>query len=205
VGSGARRTQKERRESTVAKLLQATIDAVAAVGYARTTVKEICDRAGVSHGGLFRHFATREDLVVAAAEEVAQRQLGNVRKRLEGVTIDSDGGLLEALRVIRETSRSRDNVVFHELIVASRTNEGLAGKFAPAAANYYVQIYRLASELLGIESDPDRTFEMVLFAVVGIFDGETIGRRFYVDGDMEERRLRWMARVAEDTVRSLRE
>lgn len=32
---------------------------------------EISERSGVSRGGIFRHFASRLDLIVAAAEEVS--------------------------------------------------------------------------------------------------------------------------------------
>ncbi|MDQ3403638.1 MAG: TetR/AcrR family transcriptional regulator, partial [Actinomycetota bacterium] len=40
-----RRTQRERREATIGKLVNATIDAISDVGYARASVQEICGRA----------------------------------------------------------------------------------------------------------------------------------------------------------------
>jgi len=63
----AHRTQQERREETIGKLLDATIDTLADVGYARTSVREICSRAGVPHGALFCHFDSRLELIAAAS------------------------------------------------------------------------------------------------------------------------------------------
>ena len=65
TGGDGRRTQGERSAATVAKLIQATIEAIVEVGYAGASTREICDRAGISQGGLFRHFPTRRDLIVA--------------------------------------------------------------------------------------------------------------------------------------------
>src|SRR5262249_59611980 len=78
----ARRTQRQRREATIAKLLDATLAALIDVGYTRASIKEICLRAGVSDGGLFRHFQSRLDLILAAADHIAQRELENIRRQV---------------------------------------------------------------------------------------------------------------------------
>src|SRR5215813_6778413 len=83
TSSPARRTQRQRREATIAKLLDATIDALIDVGYTRASIREICLRAGVSDGGLFRHFQSRLDLIVAAADHIAERELENIRRQVE--------------------------------------------------------------------------------------------------------------------------
>jgi AcrR family transcriptional regulator len=203
VTQGERRTQKERREATVAKLLQATIEALGEVGYARASVNEICRRAGVSTGGLFRHFATREDLMVAAAGEVAQRQLDDAKGRLVGLSFTDRAGLEAAVRHLREAARSPSNAVFYELITASRTDPGLATKMRPALAAYYLQILKLAADLFGITSDPDREFETALFGLLWVIDAEALGRVFGEDPHGDEQRLRWLLKVAEATLPTL--
>ncbi|MFE3276408.1 helix-turn-helix domain-containing protein [Nocardia sp. NPDC059239] len=45
-------------------LLHGTIAAIGEVGYQRTTVQEVCRRAGLSAGATFRQFDTRLDLIV---------------------------------------------------------------------------------------------------------------------------------------------
>ena len=74
-GEPQRRSQEERTATTIARLLDATINAIVEIGYSRATIREICDRAGVSQGGLFRHFPTRKDLLVATLQELHDRQI----------------------------------------------------------------------------------------------------------------------------------
>jgi TetR/AcrR family transcriptional repressor of nem operon len=50
------------------KLLDAAVGVIRAKGYSATTVDEICQRAGVTKGGFFHHFESKEALAVAAAE-----------------------------------------------------------------------------------------------------------------------------------------
>jgi len=120
-----RRTQVERSAETIAKLLDATIDAIVEVGYSGATVREICDRAGVSQGGLFRHFPTRRDLVVAAVERLSQVQLdqltGLLRSRPETTRPDA----LQRLRVVRATLREPRSLAFLEVLLAARTEPEL--------------------------------------------------------------------------------
>ena len=64
------RTQQQRREETVARLLDASIDTIIEVGYARASAAVIAKRAEVSDGALFRHFPTMGDFMAATAQEV---------------------------------------------------------------------------------------------------------------------------------------
>lgn len=50
------------------KLLQAAVQVVREKGYAATSVDDLCQAAGVTKGAFFHHFASKEDLAVAAAE-----------------------------------------------------------------------------------------------------------------------------------------
>jgi TetR/AcrR family transcriptional repressor of nem operon len=49
------------------RLLAAAIDLVRSNGYAATRVEDVCAAAGVTKGSFFHHFASKEDLAVAAA------------------------------------------------------------------------------------------------------------------------------------------
>jgi len=54
--------------ATRARLLDAARDVIRAKGYSATTVDDICAAAGVSKGSFFHHYASKEELGVAAIE-----------------------------------------------------------------------------------------------------------------------------------------
>src|SRR5689334_24928762 len=76
------RTQQQRREETIARLLDASIDSIIDVGYARASAAVIAKRAQVSDGALFRHFPTMGDFMAATAREVMRRQLDSFTKQV---------------------------------------------------------------------------------------------------------------------------
>lgn len=54
-------------------LLTAATDVIRAKGYTATTVDEICTAAGVTKGGFFHHFDSKEELGIAAVEQFNAR------------------------------------------------------------------------------------------------------------------------------------
>jgi AcrR family transcriptional regulator len=171
-----RRTQEERRESTIRKLVDAATEALIDVGYAEASVQEICARAGVSHGGLFRHFPTREALMVAVGEDVGRRLLADYQRRfLEGAAGSREEPLALALRLVRASCRSRINQAWYELAMAARTHRSLQKALAPLARRYYGEIRTLARELLpDLAAELGDRFPLLVDTVLAVFDGEVV-------------------------------
>jgi AcrR family transcriptional regulator len=184
-----RRTQVERREGTIRKLLDAAAETLIEVGYARATVQEICKRAGVSQGGLFRHFATRDDLIIAVTEDIGAQILQSFRTEFEARR-GREPSLALAIKLLRDRCRSRPNQVWYELTMASRTNEALRRALAPVALTYYRDIETLAREVapeVAARFGPD--FSILLEMVLAIFDGEALQDMVVPSGTRGERRL----------------
>ena len=135
------RTQQQRREETVARLLEASIATIIEVGYARASAAVITKRAGVSVGALFRHFDTMGDFMAATAYEVLRRQLDSFTKQV--AAIPSDRPAMEAgLTILRDITSSSTNAVLYELMIAARTDEKLNATLQNVLEQYTTQDLR---------------------------------------------------------------
>ncbi len=85
------RTQQQRREDTIARLLDASIETIIEVGYARTSAAVIAKRAQVSDGAIFRHFPTMGDLMAATLREAGRRQLELYASRIAQIPAGDAG------------------------------------------------------------------------------------------------------------------
>jgi AcrR family transcriptional regulator len=189
-----RRTQSERRATTVAALIDATIETMREVGYSRTTVKEICARAELSHGALFRFFPTLLDLILAAAEEIGQRQ---IREFERSFAAQKDGGdpVYRSLLLLRKSCRSPTNAVFYELLVAARTDDTLRAAMKPGVDRYIAAIRASAQKAQLLPGLPPDLFDTLLFTAIHLFDGETLVRKVYPQPEQEERRMQLLKLV----------
>ena len=80
--------QQQRAEETRAHILQAGVESFAQNGYDATGVAEICQRAGVTKGGFYHHFPSKQALFLALFEQwltVLDEQLAAFRAEAENV------------------------------------------------------------------------------------------------------------------------
>lgn len=184
-----RRTQGQRREATIRKLLDAATGALIELGYAEASVQEVCKRAGVSTGGLFRHFPTREALMVAVGDDVAAQILARYTKEFESLRDERDP-LELAMRLVRQSCRSRLNQAWYELFMAARTNPRLRKALAPAAERYFDDIRGLAHQLLPeLAATLGDRFDVLVDSIIAIFDGEMVHRFIFKKPAFEEQRI----------------
>src|SRR3546814_4830994 len=78
--------------SARAKLIAASHATVRRQGYSATTVDQICAAAGVTKGAFFHHFASKEELAVAAAEGWTDRARPMFEMPPHVKLDDQDGG-----------------------------------------------------------------------------------------------------------------
>lgn len=182
------RTQQQRREETVARLLQASIDTIIEVGYARASAAVITKRAGVSLGALFRHFETMGDFMAATAYEVLRRQLETFTKQVAEIPADRPA-LPAALTILRDITAGSTNAVLYELMVAARTDEKLKETLQNVLGQYSAKIHDAARALPGAESFPEETFPVIVALMTNVFDGAAIVRGVLPQPELEEQRI----------------
>jgi len=72
---------QQRGEETRTRILDVAQEAFARYGYDATGVAEICRRAGVTKGGFYHHFPSKQDVFL----EMLQRWLGGLDQQLEAM------------------------------------------------------------------------------------------------------------------------
>jgi AcrR family transcriptional regulator len=188
------RTQQQRREETIARLLDASIDSIIDVGYARASAAVIAKRAQVSDGALFRHFPTMGDFMAATAREVMRRQLDSFTKQVAEIPADKPA-LQAALTIMRDVTGNSTNAVMYELMVAARTDEKLRTTLQEVLTEYAANIYDVARALPGADQFPDDTFIALVAIITNTFDGAAIVRAVMPQPDLEDNRIALLARL----------
>ena len=182
------RTQQQRREETVGRLLEACIATIVEVGFARASAAVITKRAGVSVGALFRHFETMGDFMAATASEVLRRQLESFTKRV--AEIPADRPALEAvLAILRDITSGPTNAVFYELVIAARTDEKLRDTMRHELGQYAAKIHDAARAMPGAEGFPEETFPVAVTLLKNVFDGASVVEGVLPQPEIAEQRI----------------
>lgn len=145
------RKQAERRQETIAQLMDATIACLIKLGYTRTTTQAIASEAGLSQGAIFRHFQSRQDVLIAAAQVLSDRLQQAFEARLVEVTASSATQaevVRHALRTMGEVISSPEQMAWFELQLAARTDQALCDAFRPIFARNQHSNIELAKRLL---------------------------------------------------------
>ncbi|HEX4725717.1 MAG TPA: TetR/AcrR family transcriptional regulator, partial [Pseudonocardiaceae bacterium] len=130
TSSRTHRTQAERSERTRAQLFEATIDCLLGLGYAGTSVNEICKRAGLSRGAQQHHFATKAELMAHALEYLVTKLYDQVGDAVRGLADDPDR-VAKGIDLLWQSFSGTLSTAAMELWVAARTDPELKGALLP--------------------------------------------------------------------------
>src|SRR5262245_49359115 len=125
-----RRTQAERSASTRTRLLDATLECLCDLGYARTTTPEIARRAGLSRGAQLHHFPTKAELVTSAVEHLFTRRDAEFREAFARVPPGTDR-YAAAIDILWTMVSGPTFHAWLELAVAARTDPELRRDVKP--------------------------------------------------------------------------
>lgn len=75
----------KRRGETRQRLLDAALTVFAEQGFGRSTVEQVCDRAGYTRGAFYSNFASLDDLFLAMWEQRSTELIDGLRQALAGM------------------------------------------------------------------------------------------------------------------------
>ena len=171
---GLRRTQRQRREETRGRLLGATQDALVERGYAGTTTTEVCRRAGVSQGALFKRFESKGELLAATAERLFANLIDAYRDSMPRL-VGAEDRAAAAVQLLWDVFEDARLVAAIELYAAARTDRDLAARLAPVAARHGENLHQLARELFPEAAARRLDFDALVAVAVQAIQGATLG------------------------------
>jgi AcrR family transcriptional regulator len=186
TGRTRRRTQAERTAATRERLLDATIDCLIDVGYARATTTLIAERAGVSRGAQLHHFPSRATLMADAVDHLARRRVeeagreiarlpeggDRVRTTLDAIWDGQAGALFEASL---------------ELWVAARTDRELRERLQPVESRLLEILMESAAEAFGPRIAERDDFEQLVLLALSTAQGLALLREYGTEPHQTDR------------------
>jgi AcrR family transcriptional regulator len=184
VTETAHRTQAQRREQTRTALLDATIDCLVDIGYARTSVQEICARAGVSKGAVQHHFTAKAELMAAAVEHLTTKLRLQLAKSLDELP-GGGTGVAAAIDLLWAGYSGTLSTAVTELWVAARTDPELRAAIRPVDRALGRATLEHVTQVAG-DLPPERA-EMLFWLTVNLTRGLALDAE--LGGDPNRRRL----------------
>lgn len=123
-------TQAERSERTRVLLFDATVECLLELGYAGTSVNEICKRAGLSRGAQQHHFATKAELMAHALEYLVTKLGDEIKASIRDLADDPDR-VAKGIDLLWRSFSGTLSTAAMELWVAARTDPELRGTLLP--------------------------------------------------------------------------
>jgi len=175
-----RRTQAERTASTRARLLDATLECLCDLGYARTTTPEIARRAGLSRGAQLHHFPTKAELVTSAVEHLVERHHREFREAFARVPAGADR-YAAAIDILWTMVSGRTFHAWLELAVASRTDPELARAVTQLTTRLRALTTQTFHELFDAAGESHPFFMVAPSFIFALLEGLSLDRIAGVD------------------------
>ena len=148
----APRTQQQRRDETRRALLDAAVESLIEVGFARTTTLEVQRRANASRGALLHHFPSKTELLVAAVDHLAEMRAAELRLLSAELPAEGKGSRTDAvLDLLWQCFSGTFFQVAMELRTAARTDLELRPVLVAAERALRDRIVAQARKLFGKE------------------------------------------------------
>jgi len=186
-GPARRRTQAERSAAMRTRLLDATVECLVTYGYSGTTTQRVAEIAGVTRGAQVHHFRSKEDLVAAAVEHLAEQRVQAAIRDL-GRVANTPDAVSMMLDYLWESHQGPIFVATLELWVAARTDRVLAEHIERVEPIVIGALIGALAQLV-----PDRAAQKELrdLSLTAMDALRGILLSSFVDRDMKRAKKRW--------------
>jgi len=186
------RTQQQRRDETRRALLDAAVESLIEVGFARTTTLEVQRRANVSRGALLHHFPSKAELLVAAVAHLAEMRAKEL-KRLSAELPEGRARTDAVLGLLWQCFSGTFFQVAMELRTAARTDPELRPVLATAERVLRDGIVAQARTLFGKDVSEHPGLERALDLTLQLMIGAAMTAVLHADRRLDELIEDWKA------------
>lgn len=187
--------QQARSRATRRRLLRACVACLAERGLAGTTTTEVCRRAGVSQGALFKHYPTKHALLAAAVEDLFASLVAEYRRGLAAVSASEDR-VHAAVRLLWEIMTRPTLQAVFELMVAGRCDTALRRALQAVQARHRENLSAAARELFPQVAGDGAEFDAMLDVVISAMQGASLGALVLPDSAADAQRLELLTALA---------
>lgn len=175
-------------------LIEAALEIIDQDGPQGLTIRKVAQRAGVSHAAPYRHFAGKDDLVLAVVErgfELLNEEMAEARARAGGDLLAQFASSGEAYLTFAMNNPTYYRVMFNGNMLSAGDNEGLRHTSA-ASFERMTEDIRMCQELGVVrEGDPGLLAIAIVSTVHGFVSLANDNRLNHIQGramDLDELR-----------------
>jgi len=167
-----RRSQAQRRHVTRTALLDASIEVLVQRGSRGFTTTEVCRRANLSQGSLFKHFTTKDDLLAAVVGALFAQLRTEYELRFDAIA-PNERSMSSALALLWEQMSDERLHAAFDLYTDARTDPILQRSLQPVVTSHVDNIFELGRDLLGeLGGTPDvgtrAVIELAILSMQGL-------------------------------------
>ncbi|HEV7734772.1 MAG TPA: TetR/AcrR family transcriptional regulator [Candidatus Binatia bacterium] len=170
-----KQSRSEQSAATRARILDAAIDCLQDLGYARTSTPEIARRAGVSRGGQLHQFPTKVDLVTSAVERLLGRRRTEFLEAFARLPAGSDRATA-AIDLLWSMVQGATFDAWLELVVAARSDAELRPAVASMTERLRETIEETFRELFPAPPVPNLFYTVAPRFAFALLDGLAVNR-----------------------------
>ena len=153
----------ERRATTRAKIMSATVKCLAEFGYAATSTPLVAKLAKVSRGSLLHQFPTKIDLMLAVAKHASDVRGSTVRRFLADYPAQP-ARFLAGVDAVWASLQTQEAIALMEVTIAARSDPELAARYPEFAGDLDATLHRARERMAETLGAPQRMPEIETIA-----------------------------------------